>query len=267
MERGFQCGWSCAVSPLSLSVSTLTPLEDPTLRMSLPSSANSRLSSSSSFGSPVSCSGLSPSSTGLPAKSGFRKAFRKASAMMAASAPENGPGSPALLALDIVEAPSGDTTLGAPCPCEVAVLACRPGTTAPARSGDACEWPAFAIIGELEPIELRLDSIAFRRRTRRMMKNVSTHVVTIARNPRTTMTAMAQCGKLELLADCTLLLFVGPAPPASVRVERRDSEDPVVCDVERAAAVADPAAAVEAMEAMTESANVVWTAENVACGF
>jgi len=115
--------WSCTVSPLSLSVSTLTPLEDPTLRMSLPSSANSRLRSSSSLVSGLSCSGLSPSSTGLPAKSGFRRAFLNASAMMAASAPEKGPGSPALPALEIVEAPSGETTLGAPCPWDVAVLA------------------------------------------------------------------------------------------------------------------------------------------------
>ena len=43
--------------PLPRRASTLTPLEEPTLLISLPSSASSRLSSSSSL------SGLSPSST------------------------------------------------------------------------------------------------------------------------------------------------------------------------------------------------------------
>jgi len=132
--------------------------------------------------------------------------------MIAASAPENGPGSPALPAREIVDAPSGETTLGAFCPCEVAVLACRPGTTAPARSGDTGECPLFAIIGELDPIEFRFDSIAFRLRIRRMMKNASTHVVAIARKPSTTMTAMAQCGKLELLAPDWTLAPVAEAP-------------------------------------------------------
>lgn len=68
----------------------------------------------------------------------------------------------------------------------------------------------MAIIGELDPIEFRFDS-AFRLRIRRMMKNASTHVVAIARKPSTTITAIAQCGKLELLApDCTFAEFEAP---------------------------------------------------------
>jgi hypothetical protein len=88
-----------------------------------------------------------------------------------------------------------------------------------------------------------------------MMKNTRTHVVAIARKPSTTITAIAQCGKLELLApDCTLpaeLELEGRGAP--VLVERRDSDEPVVVMGD----VAVACAAVDAIEAMTESANVV----------
>ena len=76
--------------------STLTPLDELTTRMSLPSSANSLFkttfpaASVSRSRSPV-VSGLSPSSTDGTAKSGFRSFLRKASAMIAASAPDKGP--------------------------------------------------------------------------------------------------------------------------------------------------------------------------------
>jgi hypothetical protein len=130
--------------------------------------------------------------------------------------------------------------------------------TAPASRGDAGELPVFAIIGELEPIEFRLDSMAARLRIRRMMKKARTHVVAIARNPSTTMTAMAQCGKLELLAPD----WTAPVGVAEewVPLDPRGNEEPVV-DGFGSAAVAVPAA-VEAIEARTESANVVsanWT--------
>lgn len=130
--------------------------------------------------------------------------------------------------------------------------------------------PAFAIIGELEPIEFRLDSMAFRLRIRRMMKNARTHVVAIARKPRTTMTAMAQCGKPELLVpDCTPPVGLEMELVGLLPVDLRDSEDPVVEAAATDAAAADATDAVEAeaMEARTESANVVWTALNVVCGF
>lgn len=81
-------------SPGSSGCSTLTPLDELTLRISLPSSANSLLRATfpavSASRSAV-VSGLSPSSTDGPAKSGFRNILRKASAMIAASAPDKGP--------------------------------------------------------------------------------------------------------------------------------------------------------------------------------
>lgn len=73
--------------------STLTPFDELTYRMSLPSSANSLLrttfpaASVSRSRSPF----VSPSSTDRTAKSGFRSFLRKASAMIAASAPDKGP--------------------------------------------------------------------------------------------------------------------------------------------------------------------------------
>lgn len=101
----------CTVSPLSLSVSTLTPRSELTLRISRPSSASSRLISSS-----FPCSGpsgLSPSETGRLAKSGFLNIFLNASAIIAASCPLNGPSLFAALPVrEIVDAPSL-TTLGA----------------------------------------------------------------------------------------------------------------------------------------------------------
>lgn len=106
---------------------------------------------------------------------------------MAASAPENGPLSPRLPTLEIVEAPSGETTLAGWCPIEL----CR-SAAAPANNGDPGELPVCAIMGEAEPTELRFESISFRLCTRRMMKKARIHVVAIARNPSTTMTAIAQ---------------------------------------------------------------------------
>jgi hypothetical protein len=140
----------CAVSPESLSVSTLTPREELTLLISLPSSASSRLSTSASL-----CSGLSPSSIGRSAKSGLRMTLRNAAAIAAASTAENGP--PAESARETVDAPSDETTLcrllnagsgaiplsvdcGSPC----AML--LPGA---ALVGDCgCAFAMFAIIGD-----------------------------------------------------------------------------------------------------------------------
>jgi hypothetical protein len=127
----------------------------------------------------------------------------------------------------------------------------------------------FAIIGELEPIEFRFDSMAFRLRIRRMMKNVSTQVVAIARKPSTTMTAMAQCGKAELLEpDWTpaVGLEVEELPPDRVSEGGADVEAVAAAPAADATDATDAVEA-EAIEARTESANVVWTAEKVACGF
>jgi hypothetical protein len=75
-----------------------------------------------------------------------------------------------------------------------------------------------------------------------MMKNASIHEVAIARKPRTTITAIAQCGKPEDVApDCTLLVLVlVDAPPAAL--------------AECAEADEADAAEAEVIEAITESA-------------
>lgn len=105
-------------------------------------------------------------------------------------------------------------------------------------------------------------------------------MATIAKKPRTTMTAIAQCGKAELPeADCTL-----PEPSVADVVEadwdrEAETDDAVRAEAEAEAEAADAdaaaasdaetdareaddedaaaAAEVEAMEAITESANVV----------
>ena len=85
--------------------STLTPLDELTLRISLPSSANSLLRTTfpaDSASRSAIVSGLSPSLTDGPAKSGFRNILRKASAIMAASAPDKGP--PLSLVVDAASA-------------------------------------------------------------------------------------------------------------------------------------------------------------------
>jgi hypothetical protein len=90
---------------------------------------------------------------------------------------------------------------------------------------------------------------------RRMMKKARTQVVAMARKPRTTMTAMAQCGKPELLVPAW-------TPPVGLTPEGlgdlRDSEEPVV-EAAAKVAVAETEATddVDAMEARTKSANVV----------
>lgn len=131
------------VSAVSLSVSTRTPLDDPTLRISLPSSASSRLSILISGGWPCE-SGLSPSSTGcsIPA---FRNWCRKASAMRAASALE--------MRLSLYEdSPSGDTLDGAWCAPATAPTPAAPPAAAPAAVSSVglvgCCPPTSAIIGD-----------------------------------------------------------------------------------------------------------------------
>jgi len=156
--------------------------------MSRPSSANSLFISPPLFGCEPPL--LSPSSKGLAAKSGFRSAFLKASAMIAASAPENGPPSAAEPPCDIDEAASGDAM-------EDARWRTEPAAPAPAKAappiGDrgVC---ASAIIGDAEPIELRLE-VSFLLRRRRMTKKARMPPATRAKNPRMAITAIAQWGK------------------------------------------------------------------------
>ena len=83
----------------SLGPSTFTPLDEPTLLMSRPSSASSLLRSSASF-----LAFSSELSSGdPPINSGFLSAILKASAMIAASAPENRPDSCAELLREMRE--------------------------------------------------------------------------------------------------------------------------------------------------------------------
>jgi hypothetical protein len=163
--------------------------------MSLPSSASSRFMMSGVFSG---WSGLSPSSTGRLAKSGFRSAALNASAMIAASAPENGTCSPALPDREMVEAPSLRAP-APPCPVELwrsTAAAPAAPAAAPVSSGELGWLSTCAIIGDEEPIEFLFDSICLLR-IRRIMKKARMHVVAMARNPRTTMTAIAHRGKSE----------------------------------------------------------------------
>lgn len=230
------------LSPASLSVSTRTSRDEPTLRISRPSSASSRLSNWCSF-----CSwdsGLSPSSIGRPAKSGFRRAFRNASAMIAASAPENGVS--VEWECEIIEEPSFGEYRDA-----------GRGAGACPINGDCGAAPAPVIMGEADPIEPRREVRALSLRlARRMIRNPRTPIARIAKKPRTTMTAIAQWGKGEGELDCKL---------PGVEVERAlvleaEAADLAAAEAEAADAEEAEAAAAEdedAMEDVTESANVV----------
>lgn len=117
-------------------------------------------------------------------------------------------------------------------------------------------------MGDAEPIELRFDSSSLRR-MRRMMKKMSMHVVAMARKPRTTITAIAQCGKPEPEApDCTPAVEVGEpvtAPPALLPVTPEAAADWEEREREADSDAADAEATddVDAIEATIESANVV----------
>ena len=82
-------------------------------------------------------------------------------------------------------------------------------------------------MGDDEPIEFLLESrSALRRRILRMMKNAKMQDEAMAAKPRTTMTAIAQCGKPESSSpDCTFPLPsplpLGPEPD-SVDVGKGD---------------------------------------------
>lgn len=177
--------------------STLTPLDELTLRISLPSSANSLLRTTfpaSSASRSAVASGLSPSSTDGPAKSGFRNILRKASAMMAASAPEKGP--PLSLMVDAASvvtflvAIDGDTPDAA---AAAGIPVCGGSGGEPGLSYLwIMSWLPRAIIGEADPIEFRFESTSLLLRMRRRMRKTRMHVAAMARKPKTTMTAIAQ---------------------------------------------------------------------------
>jgi len=121
---------------------------------------------------------------------------------MAASAPENGPPSPAEPPCDIEDAASGDATEDARWRSEPAAPAPTAAKPAPSSNGDRGEFGrALAIMGDAEPIEPRLEFSSLLRR-RRIMKKARMPPATRAKTPRMTMTAIAQWGKFDaLLAD------------------------------------------------------------------
>lgn len=89
-----------------------------------------------------------------------------------------------------------------------------------------------------------------------MMQKARTHVEAMARKPRMTMTAMAQCGKDDDEApDWTFGELDAEAAEAAEREEASAADS----DDEAAAADddADAADAVDCIEAITESAKVV----------
>lgn len=169
--------------------------------------------------------------------------------MMAASAPEKGPPSPAEPPWDIKEAASGDATDDARWRTEPPAAA--PAAGKPAPPGDCGEFGrTLAIMGDAEPMEPRLESPALLRR-RRMMKKARMPPATRARNPRTTITAMAQWGKFE----ASPVAWMPPGfEPGVDRVEDADADDAEAAEADAAAAAADELAAIEEL---TESSTVV----------
>lgn len=94
------------------------------------------------------------------------------------------------------------------------------------------------------------------------MKKMRIPHATRARNPRTTMTAIAQWGNEELLADCTFPVLsdgLTPVPDGEpVAVAETEDSEAAIADERDAASREDCAAAdVDAMDATMESANVV----------
>jgi hypothetical protein len=97
-------------------------------------------------------------------------------------------------------------------------------------------------MGEAEPIEFLFESICCRLRIRRRIRKTRMQMATMARNPSTTMTAIAQWGKPELLlAFCKL--------PVCADIDGETD----AADAEEAAAADDE----DCMDARIESAYVV----------
>jgi hypothetical protein len=97
-------------------------------------------------------------------------------------------------------------------------------------------------MGDAEPIELRFEEEALRQPTRHIRRKARAQEATMARKPKTTIRATAQCGN-----DSPLLLDW--IVPTSVDEGRWRDADRAARD--------DAAADVEAIEAETESAYVV----------
>jgi hypothetical protein len=114
-------------------------------------------------------------------------------------------------------------------------------------------------MGEADPIEARREVRALSLRlARRTTRNPRTPMARIAKKPRTTMTAIAQWGKSEDELDCKLpgveverelVLETEAADLAAAEAEEADAE---AAEAEAAAAEDE-----DAMEDVTESANVV----------
>lgn len=173
-----------------------------TLLISRPSSASSLLRSSASF--LAFSSGLS---SGLSlSNSGFLRAILNASAMIAASAPENRPDSCAELLREIREPSSAVVLPGTPrAPTgtgPVASAVVEP--LGPSRGEES--WPAAGlsvIIGVAEVTESRW-VLNFRLRILQNKKR-RTQVTKRAKKPKTEITAIAQWGKDEMSWEfCTL---------------------------------------------------------------
>jgi hypothetical protein len=118
-------------------------------------------------------------------------------------------------------------------------------------------------MGEAEPIEFLFESICCRLRIRRRIRKTRMQMATMARNPSTTMTAIAQWGKPELLlAFCKLPVCADiDAVKLTVREVREardaDARETDAADAEEAAAADDE----DCMDARIESAYVVSVSE------
>jgi len=160
--------------------------------------------------------------------------------MIAASAPENGVS--VEWAWEIIEEPSFGEYIDDG----------RGARVCSVINGDCGAPPAPAIIGDAEPIEPRCEVPALRIRLARFTRrNARTQRARIAKKPRTTMTAMPQCGNEDWELDCKLPgVGVLEERDAAARVEEADAADNE--DAESAATDDD-----EAMEDVRESAYVV----------
>jgi len=137
-------------------------------------------------------------------------------------------------------------------------------------------------MGVAEPIEPLWESDApFLRRTHRRMTKKRITAAKSARNPRTVITAIAQCGNDDdPEPDCTFpvpaedegnepVTLDGPLnpPPFSLADDcdaaAAEADDSEAADADAADREDAAAADVEDIDATTESANVVWTAVKI----
>jgi hypothetical protein len=203
---GDRFGFTNSAPCYSSGTSTFTFRDELTLLISRPSSASSLLRSSASFF--AFSSGLS---SGVPPmNSGFLSAFLNASAMIAASAPENRPDSCAELLREIKEPSSPACLSWLPDAPPMASPAASPvaNPLVPSKGEASRGAPAFSvIIGVAEFTESRWVGY-LRLRILQMNRKARTQVAKRAKKPKTEMTAIAQWGKDEV-APLVCMLLVG----------------------------------------------------------